>query len=171
MNYLFLVFTFIIMVVLVTIAPDTLTAMFMVSLVANFFTISSNMIRLNKLEIFKWPDLKLPQAPSSIIADPDPMTSPMTSPHSRPDSDMYGKHFDQYCAYKEGYSMYDDPAVIVGDADSSMDVANVMMTQRRTRDKRAIDGMVTKDTNYYRYHFGNELREAERKPWWGRNEY
>lgn len=41
----------------------------------------------------------------------------------------------------------------------------------RQRDKKAIDGYVTKNANYYKKHYGRELDEEENKRWWGNDEY
>jgi hypothetical protein len=52
-----------------------------------------------------------------------------------------------------------------------VDQANVEMARRRARDRQAIEGQASKDVNYYRYHFANELDEAEKKRWWGNHEF
>lgn len=51
------------------------------------------------------------------------------------------------------------------------DEANARMASLRQRDKRCIDGWVTKNANYYKKHFGRELAEEEAKRWWGNQEY
>ena len=51
------------------------------------------------------------------------------------------------------------------------DEANSRMAALRQRDKKTLDGYVTKNSNYYKKHFANELGEAEQKRWWGSNEY
>ena len=52
-----------------------------------------------------------------------------------------------------------------------IDEANTRQVQLRTRDKRVIDGHITKNANYYKRHFGKELDESENKRWWGNDEY
>lgn len=52
-----------------------------------------------------------------------------------------------------------------------IDEANTRLAGLRQRDKRAIDGAVSKNANYYKRHFAKELDEAENKRWWGNHEY
>ena len=52
-----------------------------------------------------------------------------------------------------------------------IDEANSRLAALRQRDKRAIDGAVSKNANYYKRHFAKELDEAENKRWWGNQEY
>lgn len=51
------------------------------------------------------------------------------------------------------------------------DEANARMASLRQRDKKCLDGWVTKNANYYKKHFGRELAEEEAKRWWGNQEY
>lgn len=91
-------------------------------------------------------------------------------------SDMYGTAFDSYEQYKREYiAQQKQPGVPVGrtpdELNYSMDSMATRYIQQSTRDKRAQDGFANKDVNYYRYHFGGELNDAENQYWWGRNEY
>ena len=43
--------------------------------------------------------------------------------------------------------------------------------QRGQRDKKAQDGWASKNSNYFKKFYSNELEEYEAKPWWGNNEY
>ena len=90
--------------------------------------------------------------------------------------DMYGPFYGEWDSYRSGYNTsYDKPTIAVGasaaEKNYSIDEANALMVQRRTRDKKCSDGWLTKDADYYKYHFGNELNEAENKEWWTRHEY
>jgi hypothetical protein len=84
---------------------------------------------------------------------------------------------DYHREYITGYTSAYEPKRVVSamgtglETVHNIDSAAVLMAQRRTRDKQAIDGNLTKDVDYYRYHFGAELRNEENKPWWGRGEY
>lgn len=51
------------------------------------------------------------------------------------------------------------------------DEANARLSALRQRDKKALDGAVTKNANYYKKHFSRELNEAENERWWGNDEY
>lgn len=52
-----------------------------------------------------------------------------------------------------------------------IDEANTRQVNMRTRDKKVIDGYVSKNSNYYKRHFSKELDESENKRWWGNDEY
>jgi hypothetical protein len=51
------------------------------------------------------------------------------------------------------------------------DEANSRLASMRARDKRAIDGWVSKSANYYKKNYSRELDEAENKRWWGNDEF
>jgi hypothetical protein len=53
----------------------------------------------------------------------------------------------------------------------SIDDKSTIFARQRARDKRVIDAHVTKDMDFYKYHYGNELDESENKVWWGQYEY
>ncbi len=46
-----------------------------------------------------------------------------------------------------------------------------MALQRGQRDKKAQDGWASKNANYFKKFYSNELEEYEAKQWWGNNEY
>lgn len=52
-----------------------------------------------------------------------------------------------------------------------IDESNTRQVAMRTRDKKVIDGYITKNANYYKRHFSKELEESENKRWWGNDEY
>jgi len=52
-----------------------------------------------------------------------------------------------------------------------IDEANTRQVAMRTRDKKSIDGYVSKNANYYKRHFSKELDESENKRWWGNDNY
>lgn len=90
--------------------------------------------------------------------------------------DMYGPQYNAWSAHSRSYDMYPDVMPHIGrscaENDYSVDTLSTLVTQKRgARDKRAMDGAVTKDVDYYKYHFGSELDEEEAKPWWGRHEW
>lgn len=51
------------------------------------------------------------------------------------------------------------------------DEANARLSAMRQRDKRTLDGWATKNANFYRKNFSNELELAENKRWWGNSDY
>lgn len=52
----------------------------------------------------------------------------------------------------------------------SMDLSVTDMAKSRSRDKSSINSAITKTADYFGYHYGNELKDNENRPWWGRNE-
>lgn len=176
MAYWFFLFTFILLAAIVLTSKDTLRAMFAASLVVNFLGITQHLIKFHKMGIF-------PQAApegvenmvggNAIIADGD---AEMTAPeYDRSMSEVYGEQYDDYMSYKTSYNqgraVIPDGTFGLNFVDQSADTQGVMIEQRRTRDKQSRDGQITKDANYYRHHYADELRESENKPWWGRNEW
>jgi len=76
----------------------------------------------------------------------------------------------------EKYSTcYKPPAISLDDCNLGnhlgFDELNARIVSQRTRDKKCMDGFVTKNANYYKKHFGRELDEAENRVWWGASEY
>jgi hypothetical protein len=93
-------------------------------------------------------------------------------------TNMYGQDQLEYDNYINAYSeCYDPPQSIVqrscSEADGTMDTANVRITQQRARDKKCMDGFVTKMSNpdFMRHHYAGELDAEENKVWWGRSDY
>ncbi len=41
----------------------------------------------------------------------------------------------------------------------------------RNNEKKVLDGYVSKNANYYRRNYSDELEEYEAKPWWGEDEF
>ena len=47
----------------------------------------------------------------------------------------------------------------------------VQMSKRRNNEKRVVDGLISKNANYYKRHFADELDLSEKLRWWGNDEY
>ena len=52
-----------------------------------------------------------------------------------------------------------------------IDEKNSVHVKRSNRDKRILDGWASKNADYYKKNFYNELEKEEAKVWWGNNEY
>jgi hypothetical protein len=101
---------------------------------------------------------------------------PAENTHEDQNTNLYGRAQDEYDGYINAYTdcwREPKPAVVqsCSEQDYSIDSANALMAQRRARDKRCMDGLVSKDAAFYRHHFAEELDEEENKPWWSRSEY
>lgn len=56
-------------------------------------------------------------------------------------------------------------------ANMDIDEKNSMYWKRSNRDKKILDGWASKNADYYKKNFYNELEKEEAKVWWGNNEY
>jgi hypothetical protein len=172
MNSLLIVLTCILVIIVIILADNLTTAMLIVSLLANFLVISSQFSKVSKNSLSigaqDWP------RPSTVAVAPGP-TESAPEGHEEQATDIYGPFYEMWDAYKSSYTdCYDKPQVHPhGGCNRGYDIdgANAYMAQQRSRDKKAMDGWAVKDANFYKHHYGNELDDAENKPWWSRNEY
>ncbi len=87
-------------------------------------------------------------------------------------TDLYGPYYEMWHAYQDGYtSVYDPPhavtALSCAEKDAGFDTSNAYMAQRRARDRKCTDGWLSRDSSYFKYHYGSELDDAEKRVWWG----
>jgi hypothetical protein len=168
-NILFIVMTFVIIIAVVLLADNLTSAMLIVSLLANFFVISGHFNKLSK-NILGISATNWGKPPAKPIAEE--VVAPVAVPADNQNTNLYGEDYERYHAYQDSYTgCYNEPKPVVGmscsENSSGIDAMNAIMAQRRARDKKCMDGVASKDVNYYRHHFGSELDEAEAKPWWG----
>lgn len=169
-NLLFIIFTFIILITVIFLADNLMSAMIIVSLLANFLVISSNLgkIAQDSLNIM----IQDRNEPTQIGLDE---FEPKNEKNNEPLS-IYEPAHEKWRAYQSSYGKYyNTPTAYVNtstaEMDSSIDSANALIARKRARDKKCLEGLSTKDVNYYRYHYADELNETEDKVWWGRNEW
>jgi hypothetical protein len=189
-DIMFILIAFIMVVAVIAAAENLMTSMLVVSLLTNFLVLGC---QINKISNRDKPTNLL--TPYESFGNPGPLG---VDNYGAPPADIYGKNsdlagpsldqllaqqeHDKYNLYTEynkpSYTPYDslDPRIYtrpLPDGDNAYNVNNsgVNISLNRTRDKRVLDGWATKDVNYYKYHFSNELANEENKPWWGRNEY
>lgn len=112
---------------------------------------------------------------SAPAVESEPTADATESEHAEENPNLrYGVNQREYDAYitSFGKCYTVKPVTVNGtDIDNSMDSNMAMIGQKRARDKRAIDGAVIKDANFYRHHFADELDQAEKKVWWGESEF
>lgn len=162
MHLFFIVITFIVIISIIFLAESFMVAMLVVSLIANFLVICLNSTKLaSKLQSLNREQPA--EKPSEVLETNDELPDILNP---------YGKDYDQHQQYIESYSScYKDavPAVAVSYSEDSkeIDSMNALLSQQRSRDKRGMDGAVSKDSDFYKYYFANELSEYEAKPWWG----
>lgn len=163
LNVGFLALTFIVVIVVILLSKDTLTAIMIVTLIANFVMISINLSNTAAKPTGEnlWSE---PVEPTPRIAPEEP-----DIPH------IYGPEYDIYQNNKTTYdTAYGAPQFAldrgITEAFRGVDAANAYMAQARTRDKKCMDGAVSKTSDYYRHHYSNEFELEESKRWWGNNE-
>lgn len=179
-NIIFVVLTFVIIIAVILLADNLTSAMLIVSLLANFLVISAHFGKISKnvlgMNIREW---GTPLVPESRNVVEEVSKSEDKGPAITPDDQdpiIYGPSYELWHAYDTAYTKcYDEPKAVVGmscsEQSSGIDSANALMAQQRARDKKCSDGWASKDANYYKHHFGSELDDTERKPWWSRHEY
>jgi len=74
--------------------------------------------------------------------------------------------FDQRRKFADPMNM-----VQTGQTGLSYDQRLEQMTRARTRDKKTIDGAVSKTADFYAKYYSDELSTTEGRVWWGANEY
>lgn len=182
---LFIVITFVIILSVILLSQSLSNAALTVALMSNFLVISMMLYKISmrgKSAALAENDSSreatsrgatehdiasedIPPPASTITAEASPLT----------DRDMYSADYDLWKAFSMGFNsdhgvqklaesgIIDDPNTIDG--------ATVLQAQRRQRERQAIEGQVTKTVDYYKYYFEKELDKAERKDWWGEDDY
>lgn len=180
MKYNSLAVAFILLVVVIIITKSLADAALIMSLLVYVFILSSNANKLWRKESLE----EKPAEPAKAPTEPPQITKPRETPPSG-QSDLYGPDFAQHYAYtdvgKTGWTGSNSPQAfgtvysahvdIPHGTTLGVDQATVELARRRARDRQAIEGASVKDVNYYRYHFAGELDEAEKRQWWGNQEY
>jgi hypothetical protein len=111
--------------------------------------------------------------PTTDTTDTNEPTPTPTTEYIPPDVSAYGQ---QYIDYNTVRGMGVDPYKPLtncrpDDVSFTIDNKNAMSSRRRARDKRCKTAVVKKGSDYYRYHYADELKDSENRAWWGRHEY
>jgi len=158
----FLILIVIIIVIGIFVADSVITAVLYVSLLINI--------------IFLLPNIMSSARPTPIITPANdqqheiphiapPVTTPGTKIVSGPDAG-YGNAYEKYKKFDNGNYYSGIPK-----ATGCVDDANIRIAQLRSRDRRSMDSATLKNSDYYKYHFGDELDRAESRVWWGNYDY
>lgn len=141
--HLFFVLTLIVFIIFIIYRGSLTDALLLASILANSAVVYVSVLKLNKQENF---NVKI--------------------------DDPYENYSDKYNDWISHKNSYEDTTVQPVSPDNiavtSVDLANTVMSRSRARDKNCIDGLVSKSSNYYKYHYGNDFVESENKPWWDR---
>jgi len=167
-NILFIIFTFIVIVGIISIVDDLTSAMLIISILTNFLVINSQFSKISKVQVKKKPK-KSQESLGEFEDRSNGRQEDVNVPWDTNGGSMYGTDYDNWNAYKSNYNK--NIICDLTNGGSGIDAMNAVMVQKRSREKSTIEGMITKNADYYKYHFGDELEEQENKPWWGTYEW
>jgi hypothetical protein len=165
--------------------------MMIISILASFFVISATSSKFTQTiidaAVKNWgtPELdstseEPSQSNASSIAStissvPDASDSllPPGGPGVDQNTNLYGAEYEKHHAYNASYTdCYTKPQPVIvespAERDTSLDGRNCLIAQRRARDKKCMDGYISKNSDYYKYFYADELSDTENRPWWGR---
>lgn len=157
------ILTFIVVIVVVLMTENLTMAALVLSLLINLLVLYNKMDDLGD------------SLGQSAGAEPEPGAD-AEQEEAMADFHPYGADYDRYHFNHLTYTdSYPQPvplnAYSTTENTLGFDAQHALMARRRTRDKQAMDGAISKTADYYRYHFANELRDAEAREWWGQAEW
>lgn len=185
---LFIVMTFIVIVAIIVLSDSMTTAASLISLVASFFVIAAIGGKFARLTgMTKDGSADSSSVDSSSAGSQTDSSSAETSAAAEnsmanvgampfgatEEARMYGADYSNMRSYVTSYPLSEARSTYLAtptECTKDIDTLNAQMAARRTRDKRAMDGAIIKDADFYRAHFADELAYAENAPWWGRLE-
>lgn len=196
---LFMVLTFIIIIIIILITKNLTQAMLFITLITNFMILSHYiMVSLTDNEIKTKQghlDEDLTSKNNDLTKDDeiemkDLLSDKFTgwyegndpqfglgsgSETTSKDADFELESLDDKWKVSPDNLINHNPVILPDrdDTDQFMDVddKNIFMAQMRQRDKRAIDGKVLANKNYFSKYFSNELEQKEVERWWGNRDY
>lgn len=155
------VMAFILIIVVIMFAKTMTEALLIISMIMNVLAVD-HLINMAA---------PAPAAASSHDIGEKSQEPPKSADHAAPS--MYGPEYDEWNSYR--FNPAPQPRIAVAssgaECNNNIDSANALLAQKRTRDRRCTDGWLTKDTNYFRLHYGQEFDQTERKEWWGAKDY
>ena len=168
-NVVIIVFIIVICVAILAI-NDLTTSMLVMSLLANTLFIVSklckNMDSARGLPDFTSDNSPIPKAAIEPADNPTPL--------GPPELEAYGAEHAKWDSYKqheiEARNTRSENAPRIGPGTYDVDDKSVDINFLRSRDKQTIESISVRDANYYKYHFANELDDAEKQQWWGNKE-
>lgn len=175
-NNLFTIFTIIMLIIVVLLSDSFVTAIVLCMLLVNLLTLCSH---YNVIDIdYSTLGNILPSKVTKIDSDKvdlnkeQPVETASDIELSKPATPhMYGPEYDAWQTNQTSYSeCYNEPQLplFASCAESGgVDARLSLLAQQRARDRKCMDGVVSKNADYYKFHFADELEQSESKPWWG----
>ena len=173
----YIVFAFVVVIALIYMSNSLASAMAMTGLLAYILIITNNMVNLqNNVTVS---DSSTSDKSTSNDNNDSATNSGSANILSDTKEEMQADFSDDYKEYdlfRQSYTNTYEPAPARSafsntEKQYSVDLANTMNATRRFHEKRAMEGAVLRNADFYKYHFGDELKVAEDRPWWGRGEY
>lgn len=174
-NIVLILFIFIVVLAIVIMADNMTTALLVISLLTNFLII----YKIIKKSIVGGKSESADDIDKDEQIDFTTSDSLDTNTSIEPldvnilnEGYIYGAENQEYEIYK-GYNrrpisnIYESAGSVEG-----VDARNIKINQLRgQRNKDTIESIASKTSDYFKYHFEEELKNEEAKRWWGNNEY
>lgn len=191
---LFLVLTFVLIVIIVSITKDMTQAMLFITMMTNYLVLT-HYIMVSVKEVSDEPgDAKIQAIVDARVAE---QQKKISAPESftgfyvgnKPqfglgsgleiepvDADFELESVNDKCDVMSDESVDHTPTVppLTTDPDQYMDIddKNSFLAQARQRDKRAIEGKILANRDHFSKYYEEEVCEAEKRNWWGnRSQY
>lgn len=168
-----LVVIFIAIIAVILLADSLLTATLIISILINAFLLLASAGYIDSSII------PVKTGSSNNVSNIDPKKESVeVAPKLATDAiftNLYGNEWNNYDSFRMGYLDQQPALPFSYDAPELQHTVdqkcNIQARQRGMRAKQMIDGNVSKNANFYKYHFGDELDKEEAKPWWGESDF
>lgn len=165
---------FIVIILVICISKDLPSAVSVLALMSTFLVLCSHLdaaCTSEPLESDRKPEAQ--EESEAHMSEEPAMREPVTHIPAGTGIMGYPAH-SEYEKYVQTYGVTHPPMVYVHNTSElamGMDEQAARLAQKRSRDRRSMEGAVLKDASFYAHHYANDFRESENKPWWGRSEY
>lgn len=166
-NNYFLILTFVFIIIVIIVVSDLLTAILIVSIAFNFI-----MFYLRKLENDQSNNQPIDENLTEF--DPDIYVNLMQPSNNTPSvipvrKDNLTEDLDKYDQRTLKYNNNQIQNILNSSYYEPYNIdERIIKKSSQNKNKKAIDGQLTKDVNWYKYYFDGEFNNKE--PWWGKSE-
>lgn len=179
-DVLFLVITFLFVIVAIVTIKDIDHSMILITLITNFLIISYYVTSTCK-RMYDICDEKN-NSDKESFDEPAEYVPGQNDDEEEEDQtglnqSIYGAQFDQYLAYgttptlREPDNFDNNDTYARAMMEGGVDAMLMSQTAKRNvRSKTSLTSACVKDADFYRFHYGDEFDVEEKKPWWGNNE-
>jgi hypothetical protein len=170
----FAVLIFIVVIAVIVLTDDMTKSILIILLLVNVLTTCSKEKAFITLEKPVEPKPVVAANVVPVATNVIPVENPQ--PPAPSSLDLYGMFYDKWNNQRSSYTKsYNEPMPRVStscaERNYDVDSANTLLWQKRTHDKQRNDGWAAKSSDYFAYHYADELDIEENKRWWGRDEF